>query len=282
MESLIDYTQNLIFKFEFSSDGNFIKDTFHLDYESNKYREKDLVSLIRDTVPYFALTEEEFSDLESIDQMRIAWSRISKAQKNKKGDYGELLLFLILLVYYKAPKLVTKVRLRTSTTLQINGYDCAHFTIEDDEPVLWIGESKFHQSFSSALTHSITSLNEHCNVLFTSDELSILKPNLEINKENKEIFQRLQSIFRGKSIDKIKFKVPVLLTYDSKCIKNNVETNEKFKSELIQELEKLYGSIDEKEIVTDIRNIDFIFLVFPFEAVSNIKDSLENIENILR
>ncbi|KJD33984.1 hypothetical protein PK35_04405 [Tamlana nanhaiensis] len=282
IESLKTYTENQIFKFEYSSTGKFIKNSFHLDYLKNKYRETDLISLIRDTVPYFALTEEEFEQLESIDQTRIAWSRISKARKDKKGDYGELLLFLILLIYYDAPKLVTKVRLRTSMNLQINGYDCAHFTIENDEPVLWIGESKFYQDFSSALTKSISSLNDHCNIISTTDELSILKPNIEINKNSHEDFIKLQSLFKGKSIDRIKFKVPVLLTYNSKCIKNNDDISDKFKTELREEIDNLYNTIETKDIQTDLRNVDFIFFLFPFDAVSYVKDSLENIENALR
>jgi Cap4 SAVED domain len=185
---LKDYTENLIFMYEKFSYDKYLKRTFHLDYEAKTYRQKDLVGLIRDTVPYFSLTEEEFKDLESIEKSRTAWRRISDARKDKKGDYGELLLYLILLVYYDSAKFVTKVRLRSSAKMQVNGFDCAHFTIEDDEPILWLGESKFHQSFSTALTDSIKSLNEHCNVLFTSDEISILKPNIE-SPPTKPFFQ---------------------------------------------------------------------------------------------
>jgi hypothetical protein len=281
IDSLKTYTKNQIFKFEYSSTGKYQKKSFHLDYLANKYRQKDLVSLIRDSVPYFALTEDEFKDLESIDKTRTAWSRISKARKDKKGDYGELLLFLILIVYYEAPKLVTKVRLRTSTKLQINGYDCAHFTVEDDNPILWIGESKFYQNFSNGLTQSIISLNEHCNVLYTTDELSILSPNLEINKDSDELFYKIQSLFKGKSIDAIKFKVPVLLTYDSNCVKNNYSVDDKFVLNLKDEIDALYKSIEKKDIKTDIKNIDFIFFIFPFEDIVFIKDALDNIEKAM-
>lgn len=281
-DTLKDYTKNLIFMYEGFSMDKYLKRTFHLDYTSKTYREKELVALIRDSVPYFALTESELSDLEEIDKGRTAWSRISKARKDKKGDYGELLLYLILIVYYEAPKFVTKVRLRSSTTMQINGYDCAHFTIENEEPILWLGESKFHQSFSSALTHSFDSLNEHCKILYTSDEMSILKPNIEANKDNEDDFLKLKSIFSGKSIDKIKFKIPVLLTYDSNVIKTNEDINDKFKKDLDEELLKHYRSIEKKDILTDLKNIEFIFFIFPLDTVSNIKNDLEMIETAMR
>lgn len=282
IDSLKDYTKNLIFMYDSFSIDKYMKRTFHLDYTSKIYRQKDLVGLIRDSVPYFALTEKEFNEWEEIEKSRTAWSRISKARKDKKGDYGELLLFLIMIVYYEAPKFVTKVRLRSSTTMQINGYDCAHFTIEEDEPILWLGESKFHQSFSTAISHSFDSLNDHCKILYTADEMSILKPNIEVNKDFEDDFLKLKSVFSGKSIDKIKFRIPVLLTYDSSAIKNNEDVNDKFKKDLDEELLKHHKSIEEKSILTDLKNVEFIFFIFPLDTVSNIKSDLEMIENAMR
>jgi len=281
-ESLKDYTKNLIFMYEKSCADKYLKKTFHLDYTAKTYRERDLVALMRDSVPYFALTETEFSELEDIDKSRTAWSRISKARKDKKGDYGELLLYLLMTVYYDAPKFVTKVRLRSSTGMQINGYDCAHFTVENNEPILWLGESKFHQSFSTAITDSFKSLDEHCKILYTTDEMSILKPNIEVNKDSEADFNLLKSVFNGRSIDKIKFRIPVLLTYDSTTVKNNGDIDVKFKKELDEEILKHYSNITSKEIITNLKNIDFIFFIFPLHTVSNIKTLLESIENAMK
>jgi len=282
IDSLKDYTKNLIFMSENVSIGKYSKNTFHLDYTAKIYRQKDLVGLIRDTVPYFALTEEEFNELESIELNRTAWSRISQARKDKKGDYGELLLFLIMTVYYDAPKFVTKVRLRSSVGMQVNGFDCAHFTIEDNEPILWLGESKFHQSFSTALTDSFKSLDEHCKILYASNEISILKPNIEINKNLEEDFVKLKSIFAGRSIDKIKFRIPVLLTYDSNAIKSNEDIDEKFKKDLETELSVLHTKIESKDVENELRNVEFVFFIFPLDTVSSIKSDLEAIENLMR
>lgn len=282
IDSLKEYTQNLIFMSENVSVGKYSKNAFHLDYTSKLYRQKDLVRLIRDTVPYFALTEQEFRELESIEINRTAWSRISKARKDKKGDYGELLLYLIMVVYYNAPKFVTKVRLRSSVGMQINGYDCAHFTIEEDEPVLWLGESKFHQSFSTALTESFKSLDDHCKILYTSDEISILKPNIEINKDLEGDFLKLKSVFAGKSIDKIKFRIPVLLTYDSKTVKSNEDIDEKFISDLEDELEAHHMSIESKDVMSELKNVEFVFFIFPLDTVATIKSDLEIIETAMR
>ena len=281
MEALKTYVDNLIFyfKIDLSTQQNFKKDTFHLDYENKVYRQEDLVRLIRDAVPYFALTPEEFKEYirqkNTIDLHRDAWSRISKARKDKKGDYGELLLYLILISFYDAEKFVTKVRLRTSIKEQVKGYDCAHFTIENNEPILWLGEAKFHQSFTTALSSAISSVEEHCQTTYLKEEISILKANIEINKHKD--FSKLGNIFKGKSIDRIKIRVPILLTYDSTAVKNNFEISNKFKEDLENEILMHCHKIEEKTLNCN-SNFDFLFIIFPLHTVMEIKDRLDIIE----
>ncbi|WP_254890163.1 hypothetical protein, partial [Cronobacter sakazakii] len=70
------------------------------------YRQDDLVGLIRDVVPYFSLTETELKELEISEINKRSFTRISDARRNAKGDYGELLLYLILNIFYDVPKFV--------------------------------------------------------------------------------------------------------------------------------------------------------------------------------
>lgn len=284
MEALKDRIENLIFEFKYSFLPNkFKKETFHLDYTSSQYRQDELVGVIRDTITHFALTPEEFQELSKkgdIGEMqRIAWGRISKAKKFKKGDYGELLLFIILSIIHEVPKFVTKVRLRSSIQEQIKGFDCAHFTIEEEEPILWLGEAKFHKTFSGALTEAFKSIKAHFEQNYLADEISILYSNVEVNK-NLDL-RTLKKVLRGKNLDDVKFRVPILLTYDSAVIQGNSIINAKFKTELEKELTKLNSSIEGKKIILG-NNIELLFILFPLHTVATIKDELEIIESFSR
>lgn len=131
MKQLISRTKNLIFKFEINhSHIKTEKTGMTLNYEDGKYRQNELVRIIRESVVHFALTKKEiqkYKDDDDFGEMqRKAWDRISKAHKNSKGDYGELLLYIILCIFFPSQKFVTKVRLRSSTKDQIKGFDCAH------------------------------------------------------------------------------------------------------------------------------------------------------------
>lgn len=285
MKKLRIRVKNLIYQFEkleLDKIEKWEKQAFHLDYENSSYRQKEIASIVKDAMPHFALTEDEFNEFISTKDLgeanREAWSRISSARKDKKGDYGELLLYLILEIFFPAKKFVTKVRLRSSKKEQIKGFDCAHFTIENDEVYLWLGEAKFHQSFSTALTDSLNSIIEHCQPKYLKNELSILKSNIEINKAFED-YEKIENIFLGKSLDKIKFKIPILLTYDSSNISKFVDINDKFKETFEKEFRSKFESIENK--ILDLESqFELLFLIMPFQSVKEIKDRIEVIEGV--
>jgi len=126
IETIEPYVEELIFAIDVDAKRTGARFAFHLDYETKTYRQKALAGLIRDSVEYFALTHKEFEEFRQrgdfLAARRKAWGRISTARKDKKGDYGELLLFLLL--YFRLgerpERFVTKVRLRSSRGDQIN------------------------------------------------------------------------------------------------------------------------------------------------------------------
>ena len=287
MEWLTKRIESLIFKFSVElKKGKWEHLPLHLDYESGKYRQSELKQIINDALPHFALTPKEYKEYSKSgddgEKYRLAWSRISKRHKYSKGDYGELLLFLILKVFFKSEKLVTKVKLKSGNQ-EVLGYDCAHFTIEKKEPILWLGESKFHNNFSNAITSAFESLKDHCNVSFTKGtEFSILEPNIEVNKKSKA-YNEVKSILKGvKSFDKLKIKVPIFITYDFDKITNHKSTSsETFISDFKAEYEAKIKSIDNRDL-TIASNFELIFIILPLESVKSLKDEIEQLEHANR
>jgi|SRR6185437_4128987 len=280
MQEIKTRAQNLIYNIVVRSSHNkYSKNSYHLDYERSEYRQDDLIKLVRDTVIFFALTNDELSRITAETLAKLqkrAWGRISNRPSAMKGDYGELLLFLILESFYPARKLITKVRLRSSLGDEIKGYDCAHFSIDSGEVCLWLGEAKFHQSFSTAIGQVLISVNDHISDKKLKDELSILESN---NTELNE-FERVlvEDYFNsGISLDKMKFKIPILITYDSTTVQSHKEVCTDFEDQLHAELDDKYSIIDGKSF-TIKPNIELHFILLPLKTVKYIKDELEKIE----
>jgi hypothetical protein len=286
MKWLNKRVENLFFKFSVSfENGKWEHIPLHLNYSSGKYRQGEIKNLVNDSLPHFALTPTEFEEYTRTgdvgEKYRLAWSRISKRKKSNKGDYGELLLFLILKVFFKSEKLVTKVKLKTGNQ-EVYGYDCAHFTIENDEPILWLGESKFYSSFSNAISKAFDSLDEHCKESFTIQEFSFLEPHIELNEDfryREVIREKLKGIT---SFDSIKIKVPVFITYDcNKIKKHKNSTSPEFLQDFKDEFQKKYESIEKRELNLN-SNFELIFIILPLESVEEIKNEIDTLEQANR
>lgn len=287
-DELVLDANDLIIRFDAELKEN--SNCFHLNYENGRYREKELANLIWDSIPLFALTSDEYDEYIANGKIsrlqRSGLNRISKAKKNSKGDYGELLLFLILEIFESAPKFVTKVKLRSSKKDQIKGYDCAHFTVDDTNNVkLWLGEAKFHQQISGAVEDAIASLESHFTDDFIKDEIDILFDNIVKNsKVDSQYYDLLIPYLRNsKPLDDVPIHVPVLLTYDSHTIKKGTNHNDGvFKEGLLQELNaRITTHITNKTWPTH-RSVTVSFYLFPLSSVKNIKDLLEAKEHALR
>lgn len=76
-----------------------------------------------------------------------------------KGELGELLLFTLLEIYFKAPKILSKISLKTSRHVAVFGADAVHAQYVDGALRLYLGESKLHKTFTSAASSAVTSIS---------------------------------------------------------------------------------------------------------------------------
>ncbi|CDU07952.1 conserved hypothetical protein [Vibrio coralliirubri] len=289
--SLKDRIKNQIFKFEANLTNSGEEDSVYtLDFESGRYRQRELVGLIRDIVPFFALTEEEIKTIDRSDWNRQSFTRVSDANENSKGDYGELLLFVLLSSFYAVPKFVTKARLRSTTREQIKGFDCAHFSVDKGKVVLWLGEAKFHKDLSGAISSAYSSLQDHLNDSERiKSELKLLGGEIEINKTlDSDTYNLLKSyVSGGRSLDKVDITVPVLITYDSKHINScsvencaDIELDD-FKGKLKTEIDNCFGKIYKKNWPIG-KSIKLVFIIVPLESVSEMKGQINIVEQAMK
>ncbi|MGN5476907.1 HamA C-terminal domain-containing protein [Cupriavidus basilensis] len=75
-------------------------------------------------------------------------------------EAGELLLYALIEHYLRAPLIVSKMRLKTSTNMPVHGADGLHagWCEKTDALILYFGESKMHQTFASAMQDAAESV----------------------------------------------------------------------------------------------------------------------------
>lgn len=111
----------------------------------------------------------------------------AKNQLESGGEPGELVLYALLEWVLKAPRLVSKMYLKTNNNMPVHGTDGIHLGYDEAKDLLTIyfGESKMYQNFSSAADAAFTSMAELlANAGQISREIEILNNLSDLNSLN--------------------------------------------------------------------------------------------------
>ena len=122
----------------------------------------------------------------------------AKNQLESGGEPGELILYALLEWVLKAPRLVSKMYLKTNNNMPVHGTDGIHLGYDGNKDLLtvYFGESNIYQSFSSAADAAFTSMADLlANAGQISREIEILNNLSDLNS--------LDPAFRAKIADYI-------------------------------------------------------------------------------
>lgn len=114
------------------------------------------------------------------------------SQHTAKGELGELILFTLLDVYYKAPKILSKVSLKTNPKMPVFGADAVHCQFNDGKLVLYLGESKLHKKFGPAATKATQSIKSAIDKY--GDEFDLLDSYMDFPNIDKSLEAKLLNL----------------------------------------------------------------------------------------
>ena len=97
--------------------------------------------------------------------------------RSKRGDFGEVILHMLLRDFKNTIPLVSKVYFKDSAGVPSHGFDLVH--VSENERILWLGESKFYSDYKQALDSLENDLREHFKQDFLDAQFLIIKKNLE-------------------------------------------------------------------------------------------------------
>jgi hypothetical protein len=141
------------------------------------------------------------SDKASEELFKKAVRKIS--EHTAQGELGELLLFTMLEVYFEAPKILSKISLKTSRRVPVFGADAVHAQYVDGTLRLYLGESKLHKDFASASSDAAQSISS-CLKKY-GDEFDLLDSHMDFPEMDMDIREEMMELLDpfSKSNDKI-------------------------------------------------------------------------------
>lgn len=289
-----DFLANFHLVYENLSDRNKLKFFCPL-IDANSLNYDGLIIALRDAAGHYCLSRRTWTEyvnrpMQLSHLVREKFRRIG----TNKGELGELLLFSFLESDLKAPKLLTKMELKTNPNMYFNGADGVHYLkLTNGDFQLIFGESKAYEDLRDGINAAIESIFKFKNDAIKDDESGqvkgitfekgLLNAHLTAETFSAEECAFLKSLIYPRATQSfaVDTAFAVFVLYNIKIPdEQKSKPNAEFRSWLFESLKKsildLLPSILTQISDKQLSGHSFYFYIVPFENME------ENREVILR
>jgi hypothetical protein len=227
-------------------------------------------------LPEFALSS---SDYEAIGGHNAAQKTIEAAKSlylspnyQKRGECGELLLHVIIRQVFGSYPAISKYFFKDNRNDTVKGFDAVHVVVNADKLELWLGEVKFYEHISMAISAVVSELEQHTERDYLRSEFMAIRNKIDPAWPMAARLAKL--IHPNTSLDEIfdAVVVPVLLTYDSAVIKGHSKVTAAFKQAFEQDVRKHRDTFAGKKLPGNVR---IELLLFPLESKAELVKSFD-------
>ena len=265
---------------------------FYLNILNNEFSYTGLHQLLQRNIGRYVFSRasiEQFKadgDIEAIGLKAIELLRQANNPKDNGagGELGEILLYLFLENKLKAPKLLSKVELKTSGNQYVFGSDGVHLLkIDDNTFQLILGESKIIGELSNAVDKAFESIETVSKN--PSNELRLIEKNILFESFDAETTEYIKSLIvplkRDTSLN-VDNAFGIFLGYTLE-IDATMYSNAQFRDAAIQKLnedvQNIASYIERKINASGLTGYSFYFYILPF---NNAPKDRANIINKLK
>jgi len=245
---------------------------YNIGFEKNEFRLKPLTELLCRVIPEFAFGHHEGTSIsitEIWDKIRDAAESVYSTNKYKKrGEFGELILHLLLRDFMSSVPLISKIYFKDSNNVTIHGFDAVHVVNNGGKKKLWLGESKLYQSGDKGIHDLCEDLKKHLKADYLRKEFSLISKKIDKNFPNRKFWldlmdrhQTLENIYEG-------IAIPLVCTYDSEIYKNHSDNTKEFLKDFEKECRKLKEIFSKKKKIKT--NVDVYLLLVPIKSKSQL------------
>lgn len=270
-----------IFENEPIENGNKLN-LFSLKISNNAFSYADLVEELGDILTAYALSRSTYDALCSQKKYTTlvskAKERLRKAESND-GELGEILLYTMLEAHLKAPKLLTKLELKTDPNHYVNGADGVHLLRIDDNTFQFVfGESKLYADLNDGLKEAFKSLKnllkEDLNKL--RYEIQLVNSNLLKETQEDESVNLLKKLLIPRENDEdlnIDHSFGIFLGFDVEITEDERKlTNAEFRKTVYDKVKKavltILPTIKKQIQQDDFRGYNFYIYIVPFSKLA--------------
>lgn len=253
---------------------------FTLKVKNNAFAYDELVKLLSNQLYHFALSRTEVQKL--IDAKEYA-TLVSKAQdklrrySSNEGELGEILLYCLLESHLNAPKILTKLEIKTAKNDYVKGADGVHLLkVSETDYQLIFGESKLNSNLQTGIYEAFGSLSKLLSENKIEFEIGLVNSQLIKETANPELYEFLKNVIipnaRENEIN-TDYSFGIFLGYDVEINEEESnKTNSEFRTHIRQKIKKevksLIDSINFQINKSEFTGYNFHMYVIPFSNLA--------------
>lgn len=204
---------------------NTIPEYVYAHYENPDIPQTDAVEKLREAAKnIYKIKDYDLMRQWYLEKNVAAYDELKKSSSSRRGEFGELLLHLLLRDFKGTIPLISKVYFKDTFGVPAHGFDAVHITPEDE--TLWLGESKFYTDSKLGIKNLLNDLDEHFKTDYLNEQFVIIKKNLDDNSipQRDEWIKKLSGCHKLQ--DKLRMiNIPMLCIYPHDIYKFYTDMN---------------------------------------------------------
>lgn len=249
---------------------------YHVGFDQNKFRLLPLVETIRSVIPEYALGYHQGNNIpytEIVDRLQDAAKTVYTTDKYKaRGEFGELILHLLLRDFCNSILLISTIYFRDSPNVPAHGFDGVHVTISGTEKKLWLGESKLYKSGKEGVANLADDIVKHFNADYLRQQFNLITRKLPAETPEIEHWRTL--MHKNQRLDVIfsSVVIPMVCTYNSDLFVNHCDETQQYLNDFKKECEDLHDEFNRKKPAS---TLEIILLLLPIPDKDELNKELD-------
>jgi hypothetical protein len=254
----------------------FNNNSYCAGFELSAWRFDALARHLIEWIMDYALKEDELDvdHSNSYVKMQQAAVRVYTSDNYKRrGEVGEILLHAICRDFFQTIPIAPRVFYLSASNDVVKSFDMAHVRyLGPGEFELWLGEAKFYETGSEAVTAAIKSVETHIEQGFLENEKLIMGPQIskeiEHHAEIRELFASETSLD-----DLISAAVfPICIACESAAAAKHSKIDDAYLRELQPELTDLADKLEKSGLRQKIR---ILLIYVPLGSKAALADAFD-------
>lgn len=260
---------------------------FTLKVKNNAFSYDELVNELGNRLYYFALSRKQINELKKEDKLNDLIKKAKaklKDYKTNDGELGEIMLYCLLESHLNAPKILTKLELKTNSNDYVKGADGVHLLkLNESDYQLILGESKLNSDISSGIYEAFGSINKFLDST-SKIELEIDLVNSELVKESYDdaSYNALKKIIIPSAKEDetyLDYSFGIFLGFDIEISDeerklNNSDFRSKIREKIKYEVLAAKSSLNYQLLKKGYSGYQFYIYVVPFSDLKNIRKEI--------